>query len=252
MTRQLDIEQPRVQLRELAIVRFLPFALLLMMVTAFFLIDAILPLQGIRSYDALLSHISLNFLLPTHVLFPGWVVLPLIPDNPSPHKHPIVTSWLETAMLLGVFVIVFLLYLFALRYLPKFISRNYLFTSTLVLGFLCILMPVLTSSDLFSYIAYARIGIIYHLDPLVTLPTAIHSDLIIPYVYWVNQPSAYAPLSSIITTFFHSFLNFTGSAEPVSMVIALRLLVLTMHLSSTALIWSIMGYFQPHTESTSQ
>src|SRR5713101_2518113 len=151
MTRQLDIEQPRVQLRELAIVRFLPFALLLMMGTAFFLIDAILPLQGSRSYDALLSHISLNFLLPTHVLFPGWVVLPLIPGKPSLHNNPpIGTSWLEAAMLLGAFVVVFLLYLFALRYLPKFISRNYLFTSTLVLGFLCILMPVLTSSDLFS------------------------------------------------------------------------------------------------------
>ncbi len=251
MTRQLDIEQPRVQLRELAIVRFLPFALLLLMGTAFFLIDAILPLQGSRSYDALLSHISLNFLLPTHVLFPGWVVLPLIPGKPSPHKSLIVNSWPETAMLLGAFVVVFLLYLFALRYLPKFISRNYLFTSTLVLGFLCILMPVLTSSDLFSYIAYARIGIIYHLDPLVTLPTAIHSDLIIPYVYWVNQPSAYGPVWAIITSFFQWILNFTGSAEPVSMVIALRLLGLTMHLSSTALIWSISGYLQRLTGSIS-
>src|SRR6266849_4101498 len=251
MTRQLDIEQPRVQLRELAIVRFLPFALLLLMGTAFFLIDAILPLQGIRSYDALLSHISLNFLLPTHVLFPGWVVLPLIPGKPSPHKSLIVNSWPETAMLLGAFVVVFLLYLFALRYLPKFISRNYLFTSTLVLGFLCILMPVLTSSDLFSYIAYARIGIIYHLDPLVTLPTAIHSDLIIPYVYWLYQPSAYGPVWAIITSFFQWILGFTGSAEPVSMVIALRLLGLTMHLSSTALIWSISGYLQRLTGSIS-
>src|SRR5260370_2845323 len=141
MTRKLDIEQPRVQLRELAIVRFLPFALLLMMVTAFFLIDAILPLQGIRSYDALLSDISVNFLLPTHVLFPGWVVLPLIPGNPSPHIPPIVTSWLETAMLLRALVVVFLLYLFALPYLPKFIIRNYLFTSTLFLGFFCLLIP---------------------------------------------------------------------------------------------------------------
>ena len=251
MTRQLDIEQPRVQLRELAIVRFLPFALLLLMGTAFFLIDAILPLQGIRSYDALLSHISLNFLLPTHVLFPGWVVLPLIPGKPSPHKSLIVNSWPETAMLLGAFVVVFLLYLFALRYLPKFISRNYLFTSTLVLGILYILMPTITSSDLFSYIAYARIGIIYHLDPLVTLPTAIHSDLIIPYVYWLYQPSAYGPVWAIITSFFQWILGFTGSAEPVSMVIALRLLGLTMHLSSTALIWSISGYLQRLTGSIS-
>ena len=252
MARQLDIEQPRVQLRELAIVRFLPFALLLMMGTAFFLIDAILPLQGSRSYDALLSHISLNFLLPTHVLFPGWVVLPLIPGKPSLHNNPpIGTSWLEAAMLLGAFVVVFLLYLFALRYLPKFISRNYLFTSTLVLGILYILMPTITSSDLFSYIAYARIGIIYHLDPLVTLPTAIHSDLIIPYVYWLYQPSAYGPVWAIITSFFQWILGFTGSAEPVSMVIALRLLGLTMHLSSTALIWSISGYLQRLTGSIS-
>src|SRR5260370_30962198 len=129
MTRQLDIEQPRVQLRELAIVRFLPFALPLMMGTAFFLIDAILPLQGIRSYDALLSHISSNFLLPTHVLFPGWVVLPLIPGKPSLHNNPpIGTSCLEAAMLLVAFLVVFLLYLFSLAYLPKFIILNSLFT----------------------------------------------------------------------------------------------------------------------------
>lgn len=254
MTQQLHVEHRRVQLPEHASGRFLPFALLLMMGTTFFLIDAILPLQGIRSYDALLSHISLNFLLPTHVLFPGWVVLPLIPGKPSLQKPPIVTSWLEAAMLLGAFVVVFLLYLFALRYLPKFISRNYLFTSTLVLGFLCTLMPVLTSSDLFSYIAYARIAVIYHQDPLVTWPAAKaipHSDLIIPYVYWLKQPSAYGPVWAIITSFFQWILGFTGSAGPVRMVIALRLLGLTMHLSSTVLIWSISGYLQRLTRSIS-
>jgi hypothetical protein len=251
MTQQLHVEQRHVQLPELAIARFLPFALLLLMGIGFFLIDAILPLQGIRSYDALLySQISTNFLLPTHVLFPGWVVLPLIPGKPSPHKPRIVNSWPETAMLLGAFVVVFLLYLFALRYLPKFISRNYLFTSTLVLGFLCILMPVLTSSDLFSYIAYARIAVIYHLNPLVTWPAEIpsRSDPIIPYVYWLNQPSAYGPVWAIITSFFQWIL---GSAGPVRMVIALRLLGLTMHLSSTALIWSISGYLQRLTGSIS-
>jgi hypothetical protein len=251
MTQQLHVEQRHVQLPELAIARFLPFALLLLMGIGFFLIDAILPLQGIRSYDALLySQISTNFLLPTHVLFPGWVVLPLIPGKPSPHKPLIVNSWPETAMLLGAFVVVFLLYLFALRYLPKFISRNYLFTSTLVLGFLCILMPVLTSSDLFSYIAYARIAVIYHLNPLVTWPAEIpsRSDPIIPYVYWLNQPSAYGPVWAIITSFFQWIL---GSAGPVRMVIALRLLGLTMHLSSTALIWSISGYLQRLTGSIS-
>jgi len=255
MTQQLYVEHRRVQLPGLAVARFLPFALLLMMGTTFFLIDAILPLQGIRSYDALLSNISSNFLLPTHVLFPGWVDLPLIPGKPSLQKLPIVTpfvtSWLETAMLLGAFVVVFLLYLFALRSLPKFISRNYLFTSTLVLGFLCVLMPVLTSSDLFSYIAYARIAVIHHQDPLITRPVAIHSDLIIPYVYWLNQPSAYGPVWAIITSFFQWILGFTGSAGPVSMVIALRLLGLTMHLGSTVLIWSISGYLQRLTRSIS-
>lgn len=251
MTQQLSIEQRRVQLPGLANARFLPFAFLLMMGTAFFLLDAILPLQGIRSYDALLSHISSKFLLPTHILFPGWAFLLVAPGKPGSLSPPIVTSWMEAAMLLGAFLVVFLLYLFALRYLPKLINRNYLFTSTLVLGILSILMPTITSSDLFSYIAYARIGIIYHLDPLVTLPTAIHSDLIIPYIYWVNQPSAYGPVWAIITSFFQWILNFTGSAEPVSMVILLRLLGLTMHLSSTALIWSISGYLQRLTRSIS-
>src|SRR5579859_1255252 len=119
MPQQLRVEQRRVQLPELAIASFLPFALLLMMGIGFFLLDAILPLPGIRSYDALLySQISSKFLLPTSVLFPGWGFYLIIPGKPSPHRPPplIGTSWLETAMLLGAFVVVFLLYLFALRY----------------------------------------------------------------------------------------------------------------------------------------
>src|SRR5260370_35192604 len=148
-------------------------------------------------------------------------------------------------MVLGGVVVVFLLYLFGLRYLAKFLSRNYLFTSTFVRGFLFILMPVLTSSDLFSYIAYARIAVIYHQDPLVTWPAAKaipRSDLIIPYVYWLYQPSAYGPVWAIITSFFQRILGITVSAEPVRMVLALRLLGLTMHLSSTVLFWPFIGY----------
>src|SRR5438067_11073953 len=79
MIQQSHIEQPAIQISARVMTRFLPFVLLLMMGAAFLLVDAILPLQGNMSFDALLSHTSSVFLLPTHILFPGQVITLLVP-----------------------------------------------------------------------------------------------------------------------------------------------------------------------------
>ncbi len=252
MTQRLRLGQRSIQMSARTITRFLPFVFLLIMGAAFLLLDATLPLQGIGSYDALLSHLSSGFLLPTHILFPGQaitLILPAIVYSTGPSG---VTSWKETALLLNVFLLVFLIYLLAVYYLPKSINRRYLITSTLFLGILCILIPVVTSSDIFSYIAYARIGVVYHLNPLATWPAAIRTDLVIPYVYWVNQPSAYGPAWAIITSYLQWLIGFTGSSGPLRMILVLRLLGLTMHLGSVLLIWSISGHLQRLTAFVSQ
>ncbi len=243
MIKQSHIEQPAIQISARVTPRFLPFVHLLMMGAAFLLVDAILPLQGIMSFDALLSHTSSVFLLPTHILFPGQTITLLVPTIHSA-TPTIITSWMETACLLSAFLLLFLVFLLALYYLPKLISRRFLFTSTLFLGILCIFIPVVTSSDIFSYMAYARIGVIYHLNPLTTWPVAIHTDPVSSYIYWDKQPSAYGPAWASITCFFQWLLGFSGSSDPLRMVLVLRLFGLSMHLCSTLLIWSISGHLQ--------
>jgi len=243
MIQKSRIEQRAIQIPAHVTTRFLPFVFLLMMSAAFLLVDAILPLQGISSFDALLSHTSSVFLLPTHILFPGQAITLLMPNMRSA-ALTMITSWKETAYLLSAFLILFLVYLFALHYLPKLISRRFLFTSTLFLGILCLFIPVVTSSDIFSYIAYSRIGVIYHLNPLTTWPVAIHTDPVMPYIYWVKQPSAYGPVWVSITCLFQWLLGFSGSSGPLHMILVLRLFGLSMHLCSTLLIWSISGHLQ--------
>jgi hypothetical protein len=243
MIQQSHIEQRAIQIPARVTTRFLPFVFFLMMGAAFLLLDAILPLQGISSFDAQLSHASSVFLLPTHILFPGQAITLLMPHIQSA-APTLITSWKVTAYLLSAFLILFLVYLFALHYLPKLISRRFLFTSTLFLGILCLCIPVVTSSDVFSYIAYARIGVIYHLNPLTAWPVAIHNDPVMPYIYWDKQPSAYGPAWVGITSFFQWLLGFSGSSGPLRMVLVLRLFGLSMHLCSTLLIWSISGHLQ--------
>jgi hypothetical protein len=243
MIQQSHIEQRAIQIPARVTTRLLPFILLLMMGAAFLLVDAILPLQGISSFDALLSHTSSVVLLPTHILFPGQAISLLVPTMRSA-TPTIITSWSETAYLLSAFLLLFLVFLLALHYLPKLISRRFLFTSTLFLGILCLFIPVVTSSDIFSYIAYARIGVIYHLNPLTTWPVAIHTDPVTSYIYWAKQPSAYGPAWVSITCFFQWLLGFSGSSGPLRMVLVLRLFGLSMHLGSTLLIWSISGHLQ--------
>lgn len=243
MTQQLHIEQRTIQIPARAIPRFLPFVLLFMMGAAFILVDAILPLQGIGSYDTMISHISSVFLLPSHLLFPRHTITLLV-ANIHFVRPSLITSWRETAYLFIAFLLLFLVYLLSLHYLPKLISRRFLFTSTLFLGLLCLCIPVVTSQDIFSYIAYARIGIIYHLNPLTTWPVAIRPDPIISYIYWTKQPSAYGPVWITISCFFQWLLRFSGSSGPLRLLLVLRLFGLCMHLSSTLLIWSISGHLQ--------
>src|SRR5205085_11966948 len=108
-------------------------------------------------------------------------------NNNIPHAVTLARSLKETALLLGTLVTIFLLYLLALRFLPQKITLRYILISTLLIGSICILIPIVTSEDVFSYIAYARMEVIYHLNPLVTFPTEISSDPIYPHVYWITQ-----------------------------------------------------------------
>jgi hypothetical protein len=221
-----------------------PFAILLAMGCAILLMAAVLPLRDLWFHDAMLTQLGSWPDLPSLLLFPGQALIPPLPHISPTGLPQVIHSWEEMSLLLGSFVIVFLIYLLALRQLPKQITRRYLLGSTALLGLLYILIPIVTSSDLYSYITYARIGVIYHMNPLTTLPTAISTDVIYSHVNWTDQPSAYGPTWIGITCFLQWVFGLFGISYISLMVIALRTLGLIMHLASTRLIWSISGHLQ--------
>ena len=246
MTQLLPRADARTRFLSDSLTYFLPPFFVAMMGGALIFLAAILPLQGIGADDAVLSHGHPFFLEPTHLLLPGQAIRMILPEFAKSWHSSLTISWRETAFMFCLFLNVFLLYLLALYILPRTVRLRYLLVSTFILGLICVFIPVITSSDVFSYIAYARIGVIYHHNPLVGWPASIINDQVIPYIYWVNQPSAYGPIWAIITGFFQWILGFTGSAGIVRMLMALRFLGLAMHLGSTYLVWSISGYLQRH------
>ena len=221
-----------------------PLAILFAMVCAILLLDAILPLRDLWFKEALLTQLGWWPVLPSLLLFPGSSLIPPIPQIPVIGLPDTSNSWLLLLLLLGALVVVFIVYLLAIRYLPKLVTFRFIFKTTLLFGILYALIPIFTSADIFSYIAYARIGVIHHLNPLTTLPTAIRTDTIYKYLSWTDQPSAYGPTWAIITSAWQLVFTAFRLDYLLTMVLALRIQGLIMHLISIMLVWSIGGYLQ--------
>jgi len=222
----------------------LALAVFLAMECALLLLDVVLPLGDLRFPDALLTGLGAWPLFPSRLIFRQAPITPTIPGRNASSQLLGAPGWQHIELLLGAISITFVVYLLALRYLPQRISYRSIVLSTLLLGMTCMLIPVVTSSDLFSYIAYARLGVIHHLNPLTTLPTAIRADPIYSLLYWTNQPSAYGPTWIVITCLLQWLTLFLGFRSLFWMVLALRAFGLMMHLGSTWLVYSISGRLQ--------
>ncbi len=61
--------------------------------------------------------------------------------------------------------------------------------------------PILISTDVFSYIAYARMGVVHGINPYTHGPVAIVGDPVFRYVGhdWLRVATAYGPLYTLIT-----------------------------------------------------
>jgi hypothetical protein len=67
----------------------------------------------------------------------------------------------------------------------------------LVAGFAA--APVLLSHDVYSYVDYARLGVVHGLDPYVHPPAAAPFDPAYARVTWIDATSAYGPLFTLAT-----------------------------------------------------
>jgi len=70
-----------------------------------------------------------------------------------------------------------------------------------LLNLLVFIGPILLSTDVFSYIAYARMGVVHGIDPYTNGPTAIVHDPVFRYVGhdWLTVATAYGPVYTLIS-----------------------------------------------------
>ena len=61
------------------------------------------------------------------------------------------------------------------------------------------LAPVLFSHDIYSYVDYARLGVVHGLDPYIHPPAAAAADAAYADVTWIDATSAYGPLFTLAT-----------------------------------------------------
>ena len=223
--------------------RLLPGIVLFFIACGVLFINAVLPLRGLWFYDSLIPQLGSWTLLPTHVLFPR--LLLIFGQRRAVMPIPLSAAWKETGLLFAAFALVFLLYLLAVYILPSRISQRFILLSTVLLSLIFVFCPIVTSQDVFSYIAYARMEVLYHLDPLTTVPAQISHDPVYPNIFWVHQPSIYGPVWTLLTSVLQDFsLLVFGAKQILPMVLLLRLLNLALHLGSVQLVWSMVGKLQ--------
>jgi hypothetical protein len=92
--------------------------------------------------------------------------------------------------------------------------------------------PILLSTDVFSYIAYARMGVLHGVNPYLHGPLAIHADPIYKYVggSWRHTATAYGPLYTLLS-YPLAWLGLVGA------VWALKVVALGASAGTLALVW---------------
>jgi Dolichyl-phosphate-mannose-protein mannosyltransferase len=226
--------------------RWLLLSSCLAMISAFVLFSALLPINGLGFSNALLAQWGKWTYALTSFLFPGWELQPGF-IGPRVGAGALAKQGGQALLLfVGVCSLLLLLYMLAVHRLPAIVSRRYIIYAALLIGLTGILTPMLTSQDLLSYIMYARMEAIYHVNPLTTIPIALRHDVLYRYLYWKNQPSIYGPTWIILTGGLQWIFSRIGLGSPVVMVVVLRIIALGAHIGSSLLIWSISGHLQPN------
>jgi hypothetical protein len=125
----------------------------------------------------------------------------LIPKSPS------ISGWLNgLGERLGFRVFLIALISYSLAYvglltLARELSARWAIALVSVLSLIVFAGPILLSTDVFSYIAYARMGVVHGVNPYLHGPQAIVSDSVYHYVGkdWKLVATAYGPLYTLIS-----------------------------------------------------
>jgi alpha-1,6-mannosyltransferase len=129
---------------------------------------------------------------------------PLIP------KSPALAGWLQgIGERLGYRIFLIAILSFAAAYAvlliltrrPPAVSKRFAVALIGVLHVLVFAGPILISTDVFSYIAYARMGVQHGINPYLHGPVSITGDPVFQYVGhdWRHVATAYGPLYTLIS-----------------------------------------------------
>ena len=157
---------------------------------------------------------------------------PLIPKSPE------IAGWLQgLGERLGFRVFLIAVLAFSAGYagllgLARGISKRWAIALIAVLHAIVFAGPILLSTDVFSYIAYARMGVEHGLNPYTHGPISITHDPIYHYVGqdWKKVDTAYGPLYTLISYPF-GLLGVTGALW------SMKLLALLSSAGTLALTW---------------
>lgn len=103
-----------------------------------------------------------------------------------------------------------------------------------VLNVAFLLAPPLLSTDVFSYLDYARLGALHGIDPYVHGPVAARGDPAFPFTAWRHVGSAYGPLFTLATY------PLAWLSLPLA-VWGLKAMAVCASLGCVALVWRIAG-----------
>jgi hypothetical protein len=126
---------------------------------------------------------------------------PLLPKAPS------TTHWMSgIGEPLGFRVFLIALLVFSGAYvgimgLARRLSRRWTIALVGALHLIVLAGPILISTDVFSYIAYARMGVLHGINPYIHGPVTIKYDPVFKYVGpdWTKATTAYGPLYTLLS-----------------------------------------------------
>jgi hypothetical protein len=113
-----------------------------------------------------------------------------------------------------------------------------------VFGITLLLIPAFPSQDIFSYIIYGRISVLYHANPLTAIPSQFPRDPVLPYVFWQDTRSVYGPVWLGLSDGLTHLAQGLGGGLAVS-VLLFKLAAFLVHLGNALLLWAILGKIAP-------
>ena len=124
---------------------------------------------------------------------PGWLLGPLrflgASGADGPLAGPLFYAALWVALLLYVVVLL----------TARSLGVRFALGAVAAMHLLFLLAPPLLSHDVFSYIAYARLGVANHLNPYTHAPLDIPNDPGFTYAGSIDASSAYGPVFTLLT-----------------------------------------------------